>query len=178
MGEGLQAPGNPGCLILSRSCKTEGIQEVGAAAQCTPPPPPSTSGRFRNLLASISRSWGRADKRLRRTQWPYHYRLIIFPTHLIDVTHGATGNSLHWALFWAPHCSGGGKGNVSFEVLGQPLPQGALDVWLPSRLAAVGWGQAFCCFFSFLGLQVQGGDSSSGSCQEGVCRDRKAQGLS
>ena len=70
---------------------------VGPASAC----PPSS-----NVVWEIQpTSWpqsagapGRADKQaLKDELQPWGCRLIIFPTHLIDRTHGAAGSRLLWA---------------------------------------------------------------------------------
>lgn len=93
---------------------------VGPASAC----PPSS-----NVVWEIQpTSWpqsagapGRADKRaLKDELQPWGCRLIIFPTHLIDRTHGATGNGLASA-----DAAGKRRGVVTgLGSFSQPSPQG------------------------------------------------------
>lgn len=124
-------------------------------------PPQMWSGRFSQPPGLDQQELGgEADRgALKDELQPHGCRLIIFPTHLIDGTHGALGTGLHWA-----HCRPWGKrGNDRSGSSGGP------------SLRDVAWGQRgqwglllspFCllpppgvCFFSLVGQHVSGGNT-------------------
>ena len=126
--------------------------EWGPASAC----PPSS-----NVVWEIQpTSWpqsagarGRADKQgLKAELRPRGCRLIIFPTHLIDRTHGAAGNGLHWAS------SDAGKRREMTDLgsFGSPSPRAVAWGWRGQWGRLLSPSPVFCLLLAFCFFSLQG----------------------
>lgn len=115
-------------------------------SMCTASRPQQGLAEGAKLLASISTAQGRA----RKDQLPPHgCSLRIFPTHMTDVTHRATGSGLQWAHCWCWEEEGNDRpGDVAWRW------RGRWDLLLsPCCVSCLLLG---CGFFSFWISRAQG----------------------